>query len=118
MLKGIKVKPLKRLADERGFFTEIMRKDWKDFFQDDTVAQANFSITYPTIIRAWHKHLKGQTDYFIAIKGAIKICAYDEKTEELNEIVYIVLLFLDLKLTIDTYQYMICSWIKKEHIHN
>jgi dTDP-4-dehydrorhamnose 3,5-epimerase len=87
MLKGIKVTPLKRLSDERGFFTEIMRTDWKDLFQEDTVAQANFSTTYPKIIRAWHKHLKGQTDYFIALKGAIKICAYDEKTKELNEIV-------------------------------
>ena len=87
MLKGIKVTPLKRLSDERGFFTEIMRTDWKDLFQEDTIAQANFSTTYPQIIRAWHKHLKGQTDYFIALKGAIKICAYDETTNELNEIV-------------------------------
>jgi dTDP-4-dehydrorhamnose 3,5-epimerase len=87
MLEGIVVKRLKRFSDERGFFTETMRTDWKDLFQDDTVAQANLSITYPNIIRAWHKHLKGQTDYFIALKGNIKICVYDEKTEELNEIV-------------------------------
>ena len=38
-------------------------------------------------IRAWHRHLRGQTDYFLALKGAIKICAYDEKTGELNEII-------------------------------
>jgi dTDP-4-dehydrorhamnose 3,5-epimerase-like enzyme len=82
MLEGIVVKRLKRFSDERGFFTETMRTDWKDLFQDDTVAQANLSITYPNIIRAWHKHLKGQTDYFIALKGNIKICVYDEKTEE------------------------------------
>jgi dTDP-4-dehydrorhamnose 3,5-epimerase len=87
MLKGIKVTPLKRLSDERGSFTEIMRTDWEDLFQGDTIAQANFSTTYPKIIRAWHRHIKGQTDYFIAIKGAIKICAYDEKTKELTEIV-------------------------------
>jgi dTDP-4-dehydrorhamnose 3,5-epimerase len=31
--------------------------------------------------------VKGQTDYLIALNGAIKICAYDEETEELNEIV-------------------------------
>jgi dTDP-4-dehydrorhamnose 3,5-epimerase len=87
MLKGIVVKPLKRFPDERGFFTEIFRKDWKDLLGEDNIAQANLSITYPNIIRAWHRHLKGQTDYFIALKGAIKICAYDEKTEELNEII-------------------------------
>ena len=87
MLKGIKVKSLKRLPDERGFFTEIMRTDWTDLFQDEIVTQANLSITYPTVIRAWHRHLKGQTDYFVALRGAIKICAYDEETQGLNEIV-------------------------------
>ena len=87
MLKGITIKPVKRFSDERGFFTEIMRRDWADLFAEDEIAQANLSITYPGVIRAWHRHLRGQTDYFIALKGAIKICAYDEKTEELNEII-------------------------------
>lgn len=87
MLTGIRIKPIKRLSDERGFFTEIMRKDWKDLFGDDAVAQSNLSFTYPNNIRAWHRHLRGQTDYFIALKGAIKICAYDEKTGELTEII-------------------------------
>jgi len=64
-----------------------MRKDWKDLFSEDTIAQANLSLTYPNIIRAWHRHLKGQTDYFLALKGLIKICAFDEKTGEINEVV-------------------------------
>lgn len=87
MLKGIRIKPISRYPDERGFFTEVMRKDWKDLFAEDTIAQANLSFTYPNIIRAWHRHLKGQTDYFLALKGLIKICAFDEKTEEINEII-------------------------------
>jgi dTDP-4-dehydrorhamnose 3,5-epimerase len=87
MLKGISIKPIKRFSDERGFFTEVMRTDWKDLFTEDKIAQANLSLTYPGIIRAWHRHLRGQTDYFIALKGAIKICGYDEKTRDLNEII-------------------------------
>jgi dTDP-4-dehydrorhamnose 3,5-epimerase len=87
MLTGIIIKPIKRSSDERGFFTEIMRTDWKDLFGNDSVTQANLSQSFPGIIRAWHKHVKGQTDYFIALKGTIKICAFDEKTEELNEII-------------------------------
>lgn len=87
MLTGIRIKPIKRLPDERGFFTEVMRKDWKDLFGDDIVVQANLSFTYPNNIRAWHRHLRGQTDYFIALKGAIKICAYDDKNGELTEII-------------------------------
>ena len=43
MLKGIEVKPLRKFADERGFFTEIMRRDGEDIFQEEVV-QANFSI--------------------------------------------------------------------------
>ena len=64
-----------------------MRKDWTDLFAEDTIAQANHSFTYPNIIRAWHRHLRGQTDYFLALRGLIKICAFDEKTEELTEVV-------------------------------
>ncbi len=87
MLDGIRVKAIKRLPDERGFFTEVMRTDWKDLFGEDTISQTNFSYTYPGIIRAWHRHLRGQVDYFLVLKGSIKICAFDEKKAELNEIV-------------------------------
>jgi dTDP-4-dehydrorhamnose 3,5-epimerase len=86
MLPGIIIRPLKRFADERGFFTEIMRSDWTDVFQDE-VCQANMSISYPGIVRAWHKHEKGQFDRFLVIKGALKICAYDDETRELDEVV-------------------------------
>jgi dTDP-4-dehydrorhamnose 3,5-epimerase len=86
MLPGIIVRPLKRFADERGFFTEIMRNDWIDVFGDD-VSQANMSISYPGVVRAWHKHEKGQIDRFLVVKGALKICAYDDETQELDEIV-------------------------------
>lgn len=87
MLDGIQIKPLKRIPDERGFFTELMRKDWKELFKEDEIVQANLSISYPGIIRAWHRHLRGQVDYFVALQGAIKICAYDEVSGELDEIV-------------------------------
>lgn len=83
MLEGIKVKPLKKFADERGFFAEIMRNDW---FEDEIV-QSNFSISYPGIVRAWHRHLRGQIDYFVVLKGALKICAYDDEMKELTEII-------------------------------
>jgi dTDP-4-dehydrorhamnose 3,5-epimerase len=31
------------------------------------------------MIRAWHRHNRGQVDYFIVLKGSMKICAYDDK---------------------------------------
>jgi dTDP-4-dehydrorhamnose 3,5-epimerase len=85
MLPGIAVRPLKRLADERGFFTEVMRADWSDVFQEK-ILQANISISYPGIVRAWHRHERGQVDKFLVIRGALKICAYDDETFELEQI--------------------------------
>jgi dTDP-4-dehydrorhamnose 3,5-epimerase len=87
MLAGIRIRPIKRYVDERGFFTEVMRKDWKDLFEEDTIAQSNLSYTYPNTIRAWHKHLRRQNDYFLILQGMVKICAFDDNTLEANEII-------------------------------
>ena len=87
MLEGVKSYELKKFPDERGFFSEILRQDWKDLLGDEWIAQANLSYSYPGIVRAWHRHLRGQVDYFIVVKGAMKICAYDEKTKQLDEII-------------------------------
>ena len=92
MLPGIRIYELKRFPDERGFFAEIMREDWKDFFGEDKVVQVNLSMSYPGIVRAWHRHLRGQVDYFVVVKGAMKICAYDDDKNsqtygELTEII-------------------------------
>ena len=87
MLDGIQIKPLKRIPDERGFFTELIRKDWKELLGEDSIVQANLSMSYPGVVRAWHRHLRGQVDYFVVLKGAIKICAYDEESCELDEVI-------------------------------
>jgi len=93
MLPGIKVSEITKHLDERGSFSEIFRQDWPNFIEtDDKILQANLSYSHPGIIRAWHKHLRGQVDYFITIKGTIKICAYDDKEDsatrgQLDEII-------------------------------
>lgn len=86
-LDGVKVYELKILPDERGFFAEALRSDWKEFLGDEWVVQVNLSYSYPGIVRAWHKHVRGQVDYFLVLKGAMKICAYDEETGKMVEIV-------------------------------
>jgi len=79
VLPGIKIKTLNTFPDERGSFTEIFREDWSDVIEpEDKILQANLSYSYPGMIRAWHRHHRGQVDYFITVKGAIKICAYDD----------------------------------------
>lgn len=76
-LPGIKVKDINKIPDERGYFAEVARMDWKDIFNSEWVSQANLSYSYPGVIRAWHRHTRGQIDYFVVLKGSIRIVAYD-----------------------------------------
>src|SRR5260370_18567462 len=81
---GVRVHDLKKNVDERGFFAEIMRQDWRDLLGDDAIVQANLSYSFPGMIRAWHRHNRGQVDYFIVLSGCIKICAYDDSPGSLT----------------------------------
>ncbi|MDQ1280999.1 MAG: dTDP-4-dehydrorhamnose 3,5-epimerase [Thermoproteota archaeon] len=87
MLQEIRVKPLRRYFDERGSFTELMRTDWKEILDEDKIVQANFSTSFPSIVRAWHRHSRGQIDYFLVLAGSLKICAYDDESQELYEVI-------------------------------
>ncbi len=78
MLSGVRIFDPKKNVDERGYFAEILRQDWKELLGEDNLVQANLSFTYPGMIRAWHRHNRGQVDYFIVLKGSMKICAYDD----------------------------------------
>ena len=92
MIEGIKIKDILKHIDERGFFVELMREDWKKLLKEDRIVQFNLSYSYPGIVRAWHRLIRGQVDYFICIEGSIKVCAYDDREDsktygELDEIV-------------------------------
>lgn len=86
-LDGIHVFNLQVIPDERGFFAEALRLDWKNLLDNDQIVQVNISYSYPGVVRAWHKHERGQVDYFLVVKGAMKICAYDEKTRKMVELI-------------------------------
>jgi dTDP-4-dehydrorhamnose 3,5-epimerase len=78
MLPGVRVRDLTKNVDERGFFAEVLRGDWSDFLGGEPPVQTNLSMSYPGMIRAWHRHLRGQVDYFLVVQGSLKICAYDD----------------------------------------
>ncbi len=78
MLSGTKIYDLKKQFDERGYFAELIRADWQDFFDSDLPVQISLSVSYPDMIRAWHRHVRGQVDYLLVIKGTMKIVAYDD----------------------------------------
>jgi len=85
-LEGIRTQEINLLPDERGLFAEIIRSDWSEFI-DEWITQANLSHSYPGVVRAWHRHLRGQVDYFWVFKGSLKICVYDDQSRKLVEII-------------------------------
>ncbi|MFC1971627.1 dTDP-4-dehydrorhamnose 3,5-epimerase family protein [Chloroflexota bacterium] len=85
-LVGIKTLDLNLLPDERGFFSEALRQDWNEIIEE-LMVQANLSFTYPGTVRAWHRHLRGQVDVLLVLGGTLKICAYDEVSGKLAEVI-------------------------------
>ena len=86
-IKGVRTEEINVIPDERGFFAEALRRDQKELLEGDWIEQANVSLSYPNIVRAWHKHVMGQMDYFLVLKGAMKICAFEEETGRMTEII-------------------------------
>ena len=78
---GVKTLKPKINSDDRGFVTEIFRTDWIECFDGIIPKQINLSDSKPCTIRAWHKHTRNQTDYFLVKKGKVKICIFDGEKE-------------------------------------
>jgi len=75
LIQGVNVKPLKVIADERGYLMEMMRAD-DPFFQK--FGQSYVSVAYPGVVKGWHFH-KVQTDHFVIVKGMMKVVLYDQR---------------------------------------
>jgi dTDP-4-dehydrorhamnose 3,5-epimerase len=77
LIDGVSLKELRKNVDERGYLCEILRKDWGVFGE---FAMAYFSITYPGIVRAWHRHpTTKQQDYMCFLQGTSKVVVYDDR---------------------------------------
>lgn len=74
-IDGVNVKPLKVVADERGYLMEMLRCD-DPFFQK--FGQTYLSVAYPGVVKGWHYH-KIQTDHFVIVKGMMKVVLYDDR---------------------------------------
>ena len=77
MIDGVVTRDLQVNTDERGHLTELYRRDWELF--DPNPEMAYYSMTYPDVIRAWHRHTRGQVDYFTCPQGRIKVGIYDDR---------------------------------------
>jgi dTDP-4-dehydrorhamnose 3,5-epimerase len=75
-IDGVKVKPLRVVADERGWLMEILRADDAALFT--RFGQVYVSATYPGVVKGWHYHRK-QVDNFACIAGMIKLVLIDTR---------------------------------------
>ncbi len=75
MIKGVHVKKLKVIPDERGRLMEILRCDdplFKKF------GQVYMTTAWPGVVKAWHYHKK-QDDNFTCIRGTMRLALYDAR---------------------------------------
>jgi len=79
MIKGVMIKKLKVIPDERGRLMEIMRNDDLCF---SNFGQVYMTSTLPGVVKGFHYHSK-QTDQICCVYGMIKLVLYDvrEKSE-------------------------------------
>lgn len=75
LIKGVRVKRLKGIPDERGRLFEMLRCD-EPVFQ-------KFGQVYCTsvqfgVVKGWHYHKK-QVDNFVCVSGMIKLVLYDAR---------------------------------------
>lgn len=75
MIKGVKIKNLRVVPDERGRLMEILRRDDTLFEQ---FGQVYVTTTLPGVVKAWHLHKK-QTDNVACVHGMIKLAMYDPR---------------------------------------
>ena len=72
-IRGLRVKPLRVLADERGRLFEVLRRDEPLFKR---FGQVYCTTVNCGVVKGWHYH-KRQVDNFVCISGMIKLVAYD-----------------------------------------
>ena len=77
-MNGVKVLPLRRFEDERGWFVELARasslpKTWR---------QTNVSFSRKGVIRGLHYHERGQDDLFACLQGTARVVVLDRGSGE------------------------------------
>ena len=69
------IKPLRKIADERGTIMHMLKKTDPEF---EEFGEIYFSTVYPGAIKGWHLH-KMMTLNYAVIKGCIKLVLYDQR---------------------------------------
>ncbi|MEY2477459.1 MAG: dTDP-4-dehydrorhamnose 3,5-epimerase [Actinomycetota bacterium] len=74
-IDGLRVRPLRRIPDERGAVFHMLRADAEDF---ESFGEIYFSVVYPGAIKAWHLHERMTLNYAVPV-GMIKLVCFDDR---------------------------------------
>ena len=75
LIKGVRVKSLQVIPDERGRLFEMLRRDEPLFLK---FGQVYCTTVSPGVVKGWHYHKK-QVDNFVCVSGMIKLVCYDSR---------------------------------------
>lgn len=78
MISGVRLIPLRRFEDARGWFLEIRR----DSLLPEPMVQTNVSFSHRGVIRGLHYHELGQDDLFVCLSGTARVVVLDRETGE------------------------------------
>jgi dTDP-4-dehydrorhamnose 3,5-epimerase len=100
LLTGMRLIPLERFSDERGWFCEIRR----DSLLPRPTRQTNVSFSRKGVIRGLHYHERGQDDLFVCLEGMARVVVLDRESNEA--------LFLDIGE-----DNQVAVWVPGYHAH-
>lgn len=72
MIDGVRLIPLKRHDDERGYFFESFRQAW----MPGPMVQGNVSFSKAGVLRGMHYHMH-QADFWVVLSGHLRAAVYD-----------------------------------------
>jgi dTDP-4-dehydrorhamnose 3,5-epimerase len=78
LIEGVEVLPLRRLEDERGWFTELRRESRLPA----PTRQTNVSFSRQGVIRGLHYHERGQNDLFACLQGIARVVVLERQRGE------------------------------------
>ena len=78
MIDGVRLLPLRRVEDERGWFVELRRESWLP----KPSLQTNLSFSRRGVIRGLHYHERGQDDLFACLGGTARVVVLDRESGE------------------------------------
>ncbi|HEY6835900.1 MAG TPA: dTDP-4-dehydrorhamnose 3,5-epimerase family protein [Gaiellaceae bacterium] len=77
-VEGVRLIPLRRFEDGRGWFTELMRASELP----QPVRQSNLVWSRQGVIRGLHYHERGQCDLFACLQGMVRVVILDRESGE------------------------------------